>query len=133
MRRISNSAPTWDSGDTWLASMSPIAREGGCRVLSTATALQGSDIPDAFAERDALFDAQEWINPGDAVVVKPFGGVIAGPLHQEKGILCAEVNLEDARNARKSLDVAGHYGRPDIFSLDAGRRGMPPVALRQVP
>jgi nitrilase len=93
----------------------------------------GHCIPDAFAERDALFDAQQWINPGDAVVVKPFGGVIAGPLHQEKGILYAEVSLEDARNARKSLDVAGHYGRPDIFSLDVDRRDMPPVAFRQVP
>jgi len=67
-------APTWDSGDTWIASMNHIAREGGCWVLSTATAMQGKDIPETFPERDRLFLDDEWINPGDAVVVKPFGG-----------------------------------------------------------
>ena len=120
-------APTWDSGETWLASMNHIAREGGCWVLSTATAIQSSDIPDSFPERDSLFDADSWINPGDAVIVKPFGGVLAGPMHQEKGILYAEIDIDAARNARKPLDVAGHYGRPDIFSLEVDRRVKPPI------
>ncbi len=122
-------APTWDCGDTWLASMNHIAREGGCWVLSTATALQGSDVPANFPERDTLFKNDEWINPGDAVVVKPFGGVVAGPLHQEKGILYADIDPEAARNSRKSLDVTGHYGRPDLFHLEIDRRTMPPVAF----
>jgi len=122
-------APTWDCGDTWLASMNHIAREGGCWVLSTATALQGSDVPANFPERNTLFKNDEWINPGDAVVVKPFGGVVAGPLHQEKGILYADIDPEAARNSRKSLDVTGHYGRPDLFHLEIDRRTMPPVAF----
>ncbi len=120
-------APTWDCGDTWLASMNHIAREGGCYVLSTATAAQGCDIPDSFPERDSLFSADEWINPGDAVVIKPFGGVLAGPLHREKAILYAEIDLEEARSARKALDVTGHYNRPDIFRLEVDRRAAPPV------
>ncbi len=122
-------APTWDCGDTWLASMNHIAREGGCWVLSTATALQGSDIPATFPERDRLFKNEEWINSGDAVVIKPFGGVIAGPLHNEKGILYAIIDPEVARSSRKSLDVAGHYGRPDIFHLEIDRRAMPPLTF----
>lgn len=120
-------APTWDSGETWLASMNHIAREGGCHVLSTATAVQGSDLPDSFPERDRLFTPDEWINPGDAVVVKPFGGVVAGPLHQEKGIVYADLDLEAARSARKALDVSGHYNRPDLFNLEIDRRAKPPV------
>lgn len=120
-------APTWDSGETWLASMNHIAREGGCWVLSTATAIHGSDVPADFPERDMLFDNDEWINPGDAVIVKPFGGVHSGPLHQEKGILYADISLEDARNSRKALDVSGHYGRPDIFHLEVDRSIKPPV------
>ena len=122
-------APTWDCGDTWLASMNHIAREGGCWVVSTATALQGSDVPETFPEREKLFKDEEWINSGDAVVVKPFGGVVAGPLHNEKGILYAVIDLESARNSRKSLDVAGHYGRPDIFHLEIDRRSMPPLTF----
>jgi len=122
-------APTWDCGDTWTASMRHIAREGGCWVLSTATAIQGQDVPTAFPGREELFDDDEWINPGDAVVVKPSGEVVAGPLHREKGILYATVDPEVARRSRKSLDVSGHYGRPDIFDLRIDRRPMPPVSF----
>jgi len=123
-------APTWDSGDIWRASMNHIAREGGCWVLSSATAMQGSDIPKDFPERDRLFDDDEWINSGDALVVKPFGGIVAGPLHKKKGILYADIDVEDARNSRKALDVTGHYSRPDIFNLEVDRRNTEPVNFK---
>jgi nitrilase len=120
-------APTWDCGEGWLASMNHIAREGGCWVLSTATALHSRDIPESFPGRDQLFSEEEWLNPGDAVVVKPFGGLQAGPLHQQAGILYADIDVEDARRARKSLDASGHYNRPDIFSLRVDRSPRAPV------
>jgi len=123
-------APTWDSGEMWCASMNHIAREGGCWVLSSATAMQGSDIPEDFPGRDRLFNDDEWMNPGDALVVKPLGGIVAGPLHNEKGILYADINVEDARNSRKALDVTGHYSRPDIFNLDVDRRDSAPVNFK---
>jgi nitrilase len=121
--------PTWDNGETWLASLRHIAKEAGAWVIGTATALQGSDIPADFPERDRLFTPEEWINPGDAVVVKPNGTVAAGPLNREKGILYADIDAEEARRARRSLDVCGHYARPDIFSLTVNRKPLEPVAF----
>lgn len=123
-------APTWDNGETWVASMNHIAREGGCWVLSTATAISGSDIPDDFPGKSQLFDSDEWINTGGAIVVKPFGGLVAGPLHKKRSILYADIDLEAAKNARKSLDVAGHYGRPDIFQLSVNRRSLNPISFQ---
>lgn len=123
-------APTWDNGDTWVASMNHIAREGGCWVLSTATAISGSDIPGDFPGKDQLFDNEEWINTGGAVVVKPFGGIAAGPMHKEKAILYADIDLEASKNARKSLDVAGHYGRPDVFQLSVDTGTVVPVTFK---
>lgn len=120
-------SPTWDTSDTWLASMRHIAMEGGCWVISTATAIQGSDVPSDFPGRDKLFDDEEWINVGNAVVVKPMGEVIAGPLNKEKGILYAEIDKELARRARRSFDVCGHYARADILSLSVDRRALEPV------
>lgn len=120
-------APTWDTGESWLATMRHIAKEAGCWVIGTATALQGSDIPADFPERDKLFTPEEWINDGDAVVVKPMGAIAAGPLKREKGILYAEIDREAARRARRSLDVCGHYSRPDIFSFSVDRRPLTPV------
>ncbi|MEQ6888872.1 carbon-nitrogen hydrolase family protein [Halomonas sp. CS7] len=121
--------PTWDSSDAGLASLRHIAREGGCWVIGTATALQGSDIPADFPERDRLFTPEEWINVGNAVVIAPSGEVVAGPLNREKGILHAEIEVESARRARRSLDVCGHYARPDLFSLSVNRAPLPPVTF----
>lgn len=121
--------PTWDSSDACLASLRHIAREGGCWVIGTATAIQGSDIPAAFPERDRLFSPEEWINVGNAVVIAPSGEVVAGPLNREKGILQAEIEVESARRARRSLDVCGHYARPDLFSLSVNRDPLPPATF----
>jgi nitrilase len=98
-------------------------------VIGTATALQGSDIPADFPERDRLFKPEEWINGGGAVVIKPTGAIAAGPLDREKGILFADLDADEARRARRSLDVCGHYARPDIFSLSVSRRPLDPVAF----
>ncbi|SDJ99216.1 nitrilase [Ferrimonas sediminum] len=122
-------APTWDCGEAWLASMKHIAREGGCWVLSTATAMEGSDLPDDFPGREQLFSSDEWINGGGAVVVKPSGAVAAGPMLNEKAILYTRIDTGAAAEARKSLDVSGHYHRPDLFSLQVDRRPMPPLGF----
>ncbi|USD36560.1 carbon-nitrogen hydrolase family protein [Ferrimonas sp. SCSIO 43195] len=124
-------APTWDCGEAWLASMRHIAREGGCWVLSTATAMEGSDLPNDFPGREQLFKNDEWINAGGAVVVQPSGAVAAGPVLNEKTLLYARINTEAAAEARKSLDVSGHYHRPDIFSLTVDRRPMPPLGFTE--
>lgn len=126
-------APTWDNGETWLATMQHIAREGGCWVVGCATALEASDIPADIPHRDELFpNKDEWVNPGDAVVYKPFGRVHAGPMHQEKGILIADIDVDAARASRRKFDVTGHYARPDVFSLHVNRDRQTPVIYGQV-
>jgi nitrilase len=122
-------APTWDAGESWIASMRHIAKEAGCWVVGTATALQGSDVPDDFPERDKLFTPDEWINDGDAVVVKPMGAIAAGPLHRQKGILYCDIDPEAARRARRSLDVCGHYSRPDVFAFSVSRKPLAPATF----
>lgn len=123
-------APTWDSGDMWQATMQHIAREGGCWVIGCATALEASDIPDDVLYRDELFpNKDEWVNPGDAVVYKPFGGIVAGPMHREKGLLIAEIDITMVQAARRKFDATGHYARPDVFSLSVNRAAMRPVSF----
>ena len=121
-------APTWDCGDEWVATMRHIAREGGCYVVGVGTAIQAGDVPEDFPERARVFpEPDDWLCEGDAVVVKPFGRIAAGPLRREKGVLFAEIDPELARRSRRSLDVTGHYSRPDIFRLTVNRGVMKPV------
>ena len=82
----------------------------------------------AIVQQERLFpDDEEWINGGDSVVGAPGGRIVAGPLHNERGMLFAEVDLKGVGSARRSLDVAGHYARPDRFTLQLDRRPQRPV------
>lgn len=121
-------APTYDSGEGWIGTMQHIAREGGCWVIGAGVALRNRDLPEDFPARDSLYPAEEdWINPGDSVVIAPGGEILAGPLHQQQSVLYAEVDPARAAIARRSFDVAGHYSRPDIFALQVDRRGQSPI------
>lgn len=121
-------APTFDCGEGWTATMRHIARESRCWVIGAGVALAHSDIPADFPDRETLYPAtEEWINAGDSMVVAPGGEVVAGPLHNEKGLLFAEIDASQVATARRSFDVAGHYSRPDVFTLSVNRQPQSPV------
>ncbi|HSG31898.1 MAG TPA: carbon-nitrogen hydrolase family protein [Thermodesulfobacteriota bacterium] len=121
-------APTYDSGDGWIGTLQHIAREGRCWVVCSGVAFENSDIPPDFPEKKALYpDSEDWINPGDSVVIKPGGEIVAGPMHKEKGILYADLDIKLVGTAKRTLDVAGHYSRPDIFKLSVNTNPQSPV------
>lgn len=122
-------APTYDSGDGWIGTMQHIAREGRCWVICSGVAYTNSDIPADFPNRDSLYPvSEEWINPGDSAVIAPGGAIVAGPMHQEKGILYAEIDPERASTAKRDLDITGHYSRPDLFTLHVDTRPQRPIS-----
>jgi len=123
-------APTYDSGDGWIGTMQHIAREGCCWVIGAGVALRNRDLPDDFPNRETLYpDSEDWINPGDSVVVAPGGKIVAGPLHEQQGLLHAELDLNQVAISRRSFDAAGHYSRPDIFTLHVNTKPQFPVAF----
>jgi nitrilase len=78
--------------------------------------------------RDELFpNKDEWINAGDAVVYKPFGGVVAGPMHREKGLLIAEIEVGPRAPHAGSSTRADTMRGPDVFSLNVNRKRQPIV------
>lgn len=121
-------APTYDSGDGWLGSMQHIAREGCCWVIGCGNLMKASDIPnDLPGKLDLYPDENEWVNPGDSVVIAPGGEIAAGPMHKEAGVLYCDIDLDKTAIAKRALDVTGHYSRPDIFTLHVNTKKQSPV------
>ncbi len=115
-------APTWAKSDRWIASMRHIAFEGRCWVLGNGNILGADDIPVDIPGREFIAGGVErWINDGYSVIVNPEGDTVAGPLVGEEGILYADCDPAVVARKRYRLDVAGHYGRPDVFQLKVRR------------
>jgi nitrilase len=110
-------APTADDSDGWLASMRHIAIESGCFVVSVPQYIPASAFPDDFPV--ALPEGKECFGDGGACIVEPqWGGVIAGPLKGEEGILIADCDLRQGLHAKRWFDAVGHYSRDDVLSDD---------------
>jgi nitrilase len=123
-------APTYDSGDGWIGTLQHIAREGCCWVVGCGNLMKGSDIPDNFPERETLYpDTDEWVNPGDSIVIAPGGEIMAGPMREQAGILYCDVDREKVSISKRAFDVTGHYSRPDIFTLHVNSKPQSPVVF----
>jgi nitrilase len=121
-------ASTWDSGAAWLATMRHIACEGRCWVIGAGCALHTRDVPRSFPLLDTVFpEPDQWLNPGDSIIVAPTGDIVAGPLHQAHDILYGDIDADESASLHRTLDVAGHYARPDLFTLTVDRSAQDPI------
>lgn len=114
-------APTVDEREMWRVSMRHIAYEGRMFVLSACQYLTRADAPDAYAA-DFGNDPATALIKGGSIIVNPMGEIVAGPLFGQEGVLAATIDLDDVVRGRYDLDVAGHYARPDVFSLTVDTR-----------
>jgi nitrilase len=119
-------APTWDHGEPWISTLRHVAKEGRVYVAGACCAVHRDTIPDRFAfKRDFLPAALEWINPGGSAIADPDGKWAAEPVLEREAIVYADVDPAQLRGPRWQLDLAGHYGRPDVFRLTVDRAPRP--------
>ena len=108
------------------------AFEGRCFVLSVGGIMRRQDLPrelelaPAFAQSNS-----EYVLSGGSSIVGPDGQYVAGPSFDSEVIILARINLERIREESMTLDVTGHYNRPDLFEFDYKVRGL--LAKPQVP
>ena len=119
-------APTVDDRDQWLATMTMIALEGRCFVVSSNQFLDRSMVPADFGTIQGT-DEKTVLIRGGSVIVSPLGEVIAGPVFGHETILHAEIDLGIIIRAKMDFDVVGHYARPDVFELRIDRQSRAPV------
>jgi nitrilase len=122
-------APTADDRDTWIPTMQHVALEGRCFVLTSCQFIRRKDFPETV--RMSLGDGPESvIMRGGSAIVSPLGKVLAGPDYSGETILTAEIDLGDIGRGKFDFDVAGHYSRPDVFSLTVNEQAANPVVTK---
>ncbi|RVW86709.1 Bifunctional nitrilase/nitrile hydratase NIT4B [Vitis vinifera] len=137
-------APTADARDIWQSSMTHIALEGGCFVLSANQFCRRKDYPPPpeyeFSGADDL-TPDSVVCAGGSVIISPSGTVLAGPNYDGEALISADlgslnydfallkwstdfdfdqnvcVDLGEIARAKFDFDVVGHYSRPEVLSL----------------
>lgn len=98
-----------------------IAVEGRVYVVAAAGVLTASDIPSSFPLKSDLTRVAERLWDGGTVIVGPDGEPMVGPVEKDEMILYADVDVKKVKEFRMRFDAAGHYGRPDVFSITVNR------------
>jgi nitrilase len=93
------------------------AFEGRCFVLAAAMYLEKSMFPADFEFAGALNAEPEVLLPGGSAIIAPDGEYVIPPLYDREELIAAEIDTDRTIAESLTLDVTGHYSRPDIFRL----------------
>jgi nitrilase len=100
-----------------------IAREGRCFVVSVSGLMRRSDIPDGTPEVGLLRDtADDVMANGGSCVASPTGEWALEPEIGVESLRVVDLDHRVVLEERQSLDVVGHYSRPDVTRLFVDRR-----------
>jgi len=126
-------APTADAREVWQASMTHIALEGGCFVLSANQFCRRKDYPAppeySFSGLDEEPSPDTVVCKGGSAIISPAGTVLAGPNYEGEGLISADLDLGEIVRAKFDFDVVGHYSRPEVLSLTVKDHAQKPVSF----
>ncbi len=102
------------------------AFEGRCYVLAAGSLMRASALPlELEPHPDRVKSPDQWVLRGGSAIIGPDGMYLVEPVYDEPRVLVAELDLNRAREESMTLDVTGHYHRPELFEfrpLRSGRR-----------
>lgn len=94
------------------------AFEGRCFVIAAGGIMRVRDLPPELeAVASLTTNPEAFLLDGGSAVIGPDGQYVAGPAFDCEALVMARVNLERIREESMTLDVTGHYSRPDLFEL----------------
>lgn len=97
------------------------AFEGRCFVLAAGSILRVSDLRPQLETLPELAPDDLLLRGGSAIYA-PDGAALAGPCFGEETILQAQLDFTQIARESMTLDVSGHYARPDVFTLSVNRQ-----------
>jgi nitrilase len=100
------------------------AFEGRCFVLAAGSLMRGRALPEGLTPEPSRVPSPDaLVLRGGSAIIGPDGNYVAPPLLDDAGLVTADLDLGAVRRESMSLDVAGHYSRPDCLELTVRRSG----------
>jgi len=94
------------------------AFEGRCFVLAAGLLMKVRDLPAQLAVTEELQNQPDaLVQKGGSSIIGPDGKYVVKPIFDEERIILAELDMSVIEKERMTLDVSGHYQRPDLFEL----------------
>ncbi len=93
------------------------AFEGRCFVIAAGAIMRPSDLPRDLEAAVGANAMDGLLLNGGSAVIGPDGFYVAGPVFDDEVIVLARINLDRIREESLTLDVTGHYYRPDLFDF----------------
>ena len=107
-----------------------IAREARSYVISVSGLMRAADIGDGLPEVELLRETADSIMAnGGSCVAGPDGEWLLEPVVDNERLSIVEVDHARVLEERQSLDVVGHYSRPDVTRLVVDRSRQATVTL----
>jgi len=100
------------------------AFEGRCFVLAAGSVMRASQLPKELEPHpDKVSGPQQWVLRGGSAIIGPDGYYVREPVYDAEVIIVADLDLGRVREERMTLDVSGHYSRPELLELRVTRTG----------
>ena len=77
--------------------------------------LVGSRLLEPDPQRVPSADA--WVLRGGSCIIAPDGSFVHEPVYEKEAVIYGQIDLGRIAEESMTLDVTGHYSRPDCFRL----------------
>ena len=75
-----------------------------------------TDLPEEFI--GSADKSKVWIERGGSAIIGPDSRYLVEPIFEREELIIADLDLNEIDKESMTLDVTGHYARPDVFKFE---------------
>ena len=95
------------------------AFEGRCFVVAVGLMMPVEDLPVELVSGTTLHSgSSRWVENGGSAIIGPDSQYVLDPVFDREELLVADLDVTEIDRETMTLDVTGHYARPDLFRFE---------------
>src|SRR5258707_1134428 len=95
------------------------AFEGRCFVLAVGLMMPAADVPQELPRGVPLsLGDDQWVERGGSAIIGPDSQYLVQPVFNREELIVADLDFKQIDREAMTLDVSGHYARPDLFRFE---------------